>query len=291
MTRTYNYYTIDVFTQQIFGGNPLAVFPDAQGLTTSQMQQIAREFNLSETVFVLPPEKPIHTHRLRIFTPFAELPFAGHPTLGTAYLLSRIKPTSSLVFEEGVGTIRVKIEPETGYTELTSTTTPEYQKTLPETRDLAQILNINPADILDIAAVSCGLPFLFIHLTNLEVIGQVKLNLPLWEQILSCYWSPHLYLFTRETVAKEADIHARMFAPALGISEDPATGSGATALAAYLVKDNLHSSGTLEWIIEQGLEMGRPSLLKASADCQDSQLYSIRVGGNSVLVSEGRIFL
>ena len=289
MTKTYNFYTLDVFTQNIFGGNPLCVFPDAQGLNTSEMQQIAQEFNLSETVFVFPPQNPSHTHRLRIFTPKTELMFAGHPTLGTAYLLSKINPTSSLIFEEGVGTIRVKVDLDTGYSELTSTQTPEYDDQYPEITKIAQILDINPEDILDCGAVSCGLPFLFINLRNLAVIGKARLNLSLWSDILSSYWAPHLYLFTRETIAKDVDIHARMFAPGLGITEDPATGSGATALAAYLAKSS--PQGTLEWVIEQGIEMGRPSLLKATADCHNNQIQTIRVGGNSVLVSEGRIFL
>lgn len=292
------FYTVDVFTNQVFGGNPLAVFPEAEGLTAIQMQQIAREFNLSETVFVLRPQNPEATHRLRIFTPQTELPFAGHPTLGTAYVIGRLSSMSSVIFEEGVGLIRVEIERKNGspvYTELASTSMPEYGPKPPETGQLAQLLGLDIQDIgidnYQPAAVSGGVPFLFVPLRNLEAINKARLNRQVWEEILSSYWAPQIYLFTWETINSEVDLHARMFAPGLGIEEDPATGSAAVALGGYLAMNNSTLQGTQQWQIEQGLEMGRPSLLRLTTTFSEGKLISIKVGGGSVLVSEGRLFI
>ncbi|ELR97946.1 PhzF family phenazine biosynthesis protein [Gloeocapsa sp. PCC 73106] len=292
------FYTVDVFTNQIFGGNPLAVIPEAKGLTGEQMQRIAKEFNLSETVFVLPPQNPENSYRLRIFTPQTELPFAGHPTLGTAYILSLISPVSSLIFEEGVGPITVAIALENGvpvYTELLSAQMPEYGPSPPEIEELAPVLGLDPQDIgvdnYQPAAVSCGLPFLFVPLRNLNAIARARLNRQLWERVLASYWAPHVYLFTRETLAPEVDIHARMFAPALGIEEDPATGSAAAALGGYLAINNSVLEGKKQWQIEQGIEMGRPSRLRVTTIFSGGQITAIKVGGSSVLVSEGHLIV
>jgi trans-2,3-dihydro-3-hydroxyanthranilate isomerase len=296
----YQFYTADVFTDHVFGGNQLAVFPKAGGLDTGQMQKVAREFNLSETVFVFPPETPQGTRRLRIFTPGVELPFAGHPTVGTAFVLSAIGEIPlqgemiEIVFEEGVGPVPVKIFAERGrpvYTELTAAKLPEFGPEPPAIADLAAMLSLEAADLLAGAmkpqAVSCGIPFLFIPLRNREVLGRAKLNRDLWERFLSRYWAPSVYLLTDDPELQGSDWRSRMFAPAMGIEEDPATGAAATALAGYLGICDQFSDGTLKWVVEQGFEMGRPSLIKVEADKKQDKITEIRVGGASVLVSEG----
>ena len=302
VTMSYQFYTVDVFTNQIFGGNPLAVFPDAQGLETSQMQQIAREFNLSETVFVLPPETSEGTYRLRIFTPGTELPFAGHPTVGTAYLLAAIGAISltgdvtKVMFEEGVGTIPVSIHSfnnQPTFTQLSAAKMPEFGTQTPSTIELASVLSLDPSDLLtedwSVQAVSCGVPFLFIPLRNRTTLAKAHLNLSQWNSLLASSWAPHVYLFTPDAELYDSDFRVRMFAPAMGIPEDPATGAAATAFAGYLSSRETLQTGRLHWVIEQGFEMGRPSLLYVEAELENNQVTAIRVGGNSVLVSKGEM--
>ena len=302
----YQFYTADVFTQQTFGGNPLAVFPQAQGLNPQQMQKIAGEINYSETVFVLPPETAEGTRRLRIFTPKAELPFAGHPTVGTAYVLASIgeivldQSEITIIFEEGVGPIPVTILSESGkptYTELTAAQLPEFGSTVPDIEDLAEMLSLKPEDFLmgDYApqAVSCGLPFLFIPLKSQEALAQATLKRDRWESILANDWASCVYLFTVETISQSgflrsqsAAVRSRMFAPSLGIEEDPATGSAAAALGGYLgIRDQ--RNGLLQWQIEQGIEMGRPSSLIVKTFKKEGFIQKICVGGSSVMVIQG----
>ncbi|WP_013321140.1 PhzF family phenazine biosynthesis protein [Gloeothece verrucosa] len=296
----YQFLTADVFTDQIFGGNPLAVFPKAEGLTSAQMQLIAKEFNYSETVFVLPPETPQGTRKLRIFTPGAELPFAGHPTVGTAYILAAIEDIplsdeiSTIIFEEGVGPVPVKIHTSGGkpvYTELTAAQLPEFGPLPPCIPELAAVLSITPGDFLEgqytPQAVSCGVPFLFIPVKNRQILGQVQLNREQWKRVLENYWANSVYVFCFDPELAGSDLRSRMFAPALGVEEDPATGSAATALAGYLGIRNPLSDGRLSWRVEQGFEMGRPSLLQVEADKKAGEIIQIRVGGASVLVSQG----
>ena len=296
----YQYYTADVFCDRIFGGNPLAVFPRAEGLNVKQMQQIAKEFNLSETVFVFPPTTPTGTRRLRIFTPAAELPFAGHPTIGTAYILGTIgeialtDAITTIVFEEGVGPIPVKIRAEVGkpvYCELKAAKLPEFGPEPPSIAELAAMLSLETADLLDgenrPQAVSCGVPFLYIPLRDRDALKRAQLNQERWKQLLSNYWASSVYIFCYDRELEGSHLRARMFAPAMGLAEDPATGAAATALAGYLGIRDRKSDGTLKWVIEQGFEMGRPSILQVEADKENNQIAEIRVGGTSVSVSEG----
>lgn len=296
----YRFHTADVFTDQIFGGNPLAVFPQAGGLKAAQMQKVAAEFNFSETTFVFPPETSQGTRRLRIFTPKGELPFAGHPTVGTAHVLSAIGdiPLSggeaNAVFEEGVGAVPVTIRGVGGkptYAELTAPQLPEFGPEPPPLEQLAALLSLEVGDLLlgeyGPQAVSCGVPFLFLPLRDREALARVRLDRQRWQDLLADFWAPSLYLFCADGERSGVDWRARMFAPAMGIEEDPATGSAATALAGYLGSRHAAASGQLRWLVEQGVEMGRPSLLQVEADKVEGTLGAIRVGGASVLVSEG----
>ncbi|AGY57276.1 PhzF family phenazine biosynthesis protein [Gloeobacter kilaueensis] len=293
----YRYYTADVFTDQIFGGNPLAVFPDARAIDPEQMQHIAREFNLSETVFVLPPEQG-GTRRLRIFTPQVELPFAGHPTVGTAFVLAAIGDISltgertEIVFEEGVGPVPVTVEARNSQPvscTLSAAQMPEYGPEPPAAADLAAVLSLETRAIAAPArAISCGVPFLFVPITNLDALGRIRLELTQWQRVLGGAWASMIFAFVVGADPERADyLRARMFAPSVGVLEDPATGSAVTALAGYLALEDPLVHGTCSYLVEQGVEMGRPSFLNLQYDLQDGQLTAIRVGGRVVLVSKG----
>ncbi len=301
----YQFYTADVFTDRVFGGNPLAVLTDARGLSTEAMQQITREFNLSETVFVLPPEHPAHTRRLRIFTPGAELPFAGHPTVGTAYVLAQIgaldlsqNPTQ-IIFEEGVGPVPVSIQIKAGRpvsAQLTAARLPQAGPPPSSAADLATMLGLESSDIRQdqyapAAFSSGGTPFTIIPLTSRSALARAKLHLDRWEALLANSWAPEVYPICFDPELPGSDLRVRMFAPAIGIAEDPATGAAATALGGYLAARAAQSDDPLRWVVEQGFEMGRPSILNVEADLANGALAAVRVGGQSVMVSEGWISL
>lgn len=293
------YHTLDVFTDRVFGGNPLAVFPDGRGVSAERMQRIAREFNLSETVFVLPPDDPAHTRRVRIFNPSAELPFAGHPTVGTAFLLAALGEVplagsgTRIVFEEGVGPVPVRVEARDGrpvYAELTAARLPEHGPPPPPRAEVAAVLGLAERDVLDgewaPAGVSCGVPFLFVAVRG-EALARARVDPARWEARLAGWWAPHLYVISYDPELSGPEVRARMFAPAMGIPEDPATGAAASALAGYLAERTGAAEGTVRWTVRQGVEMGRPSLLRVEADVRGGAVEAVRVGGAAVRVSEG----
>jgi len=294
--------TLDVFTDTRFGGNQLAVFPDARGLDSDQMATIAREFNLSETAFVLPPDDPAHTRRVRIFTPAGELPFAGHPTIGTAHALAALGhipltgDLTRIVFEEGVGPVPVSIRSRGGvptFAELSVAKLPETGAPPPSRSALAELLSIEVADLTggtwSPQSVSTGVPFLFIPVRDRNVLKRARIKLDRWEAILKASWAPEVFVFSRDPERDGSHIRARMFAPGLGIGEDSATGSAAAALGGYLGARDAAKDGTLRWVVEQGFEMGRPSILEVEADKADGKITAIRVGGASVMVSRGEM--
>jgi trans-2,3-dihydro-3-hydroxyanthranilate isomerase len=293
-----------VFTDRPFGGNALAVFPDARGISDARMQQTARELNLSETVFVLPPEDPQHTRRLRIFTPGMELPFAGHPTVGTAFVLAAAAevplagPEARVVFEEGVGPVPVTIRAEGGrpvFSQLTAAKLPEFGPPTPSILELAEMISLRPADLLDgegaaedhPEAVSCGVPFLYIPLRDRGAVGRARLRMDRWEAFAAGSWATEVYVFARDPELPGSHLRSRMFAPRMGVPEDPATGAATASFGGYLASRAPERDGTLHWVIEQGFEMGRPSILHLEVDKQDGRITAVRVGGSSVLMSEG----
>ncbi len=304
-SRAFPFVTADVFTTRQFGGNQLAVFPNAAGLDPELMPRIAREFNFSETTFVLPPADPRHTRRVRIFTPGGELPFAGHPTVGTAFVLATIgdiKLTGSetrIIFEEGVGPVPVMIRSENGkpgFAQLTVAKLPEVGPPPPSTHDLARMLGLDADDILDggtVApeAVSCGVPFLFVPVSDRITLGRARVRLDDFEKVMRGYWAPEVFVFCDEPELPGSHYRARMFAPGLGVPEDPATGGACAAFGGYLGSRDKRQDATLRWVVEQGFEMGRPSLLEVEVDKKGGAITSVRVGGNSVLVSRGEFFV
>lgn len=302
---SFRYVTADVFTNRQFGGNQLAVFPDARAIPEELLPHIAREFNFSETTFVYPPRDARHTRRVRIFTPGSELPFAGHPTVGTAFVLATIGEIAltgeltSIVFEEGVGPVPVTIRAVNGtpdYAQLTVGKLPEFGPPPPATAELARMLGLEPRDVLTGAvapeAVSCGLPFLFVPVKNREALGRARGRADDFERVLGGYWSTkEVFVFCGEPELEGSHYRARMFAPVIGVAEDPATGSACAAFGGYLGKRDARVEGTLRWVVEQGFEMGRPSLLEVEVDKRAGAITSVRVGGNSVLVSKGEFFV
>lgn len=302
---TLRFHTLDVFTDRRFGGNPLAVVFGGDGLPEATMQVIAREFNLSETVFVLPTTDPGATHRVRIFTPARELPFAGHPTIGTAILLALLGEAPAaeggarVVLEEGVGLVPVVMrlaggQPE--FAQLTTARLPEVGPPPPPAADLAAMLSLPPEAVIDDArdrpeAHSCGLPYLMIPVKDRAALARALMVEDRWRRLLRAYWTRAVYVFCRDPEPPGSAIRARMFAPEVGIVEDPATGSAAVGLAGYLAPREATRSGTLRWTLEQGFEMGRPSLLYLEADVADGAVRAVRLGGAAVTVAEGTLRL
>lgn len=305
--RSYRFHTLDVFTEHVFGGNPLAVLTDARGLSDDEMMRVTREFNLSETVFVFPPEDIAHTARVRIFTPGSELPFAGHPTVGTAFLLvasgivraEHQDGDTRVVLEEGVGPVAVTVRVQDGVpvsAELTAAQLPEVRRSAPDvppTHEIATVLGVEPdaigAGALAPAAVSCGVPYLLVPLRDQGEVTRARFDVSAWERFVAPHWAHAVYLFDGSAAERGQTIRARMFAPHLGIGEDPATGSAAATLAGYLALASEKRDGTLAWRVDQGVEMGRPSRLELSADVHDGKVTAVRVAGSAVLVSEGTL--
>ena len=293
----YRYFTCDVFTDRAFCGNPLAVLPDARGLTDAQMQSIAREFNYSETTFVLPPDDPRHAARVRIFTPGGELPFAGHPTIGTAFVLACTgalpREAAEIVFEEGVGPVPVAIFRDgdrVTHCRLTAAQLPEQGPPAPSAAALAGMLSLADGEVLAGAACwSCGVPFLVVPVASLGALSRCALDLPRWRELLAGYPTQKVYPVARIDPLRW---RVRMFAPGLGVAEDPATGSAAASFAGWLAQQlPQQRDGTLAVRLEQGIEMGRPSELHVEFDRREGSITAVRVGGSAVLFGEGTLAL
>lgn len=285
--------TLDVFTDEAYGGNPLAVVLGGAELDRAQMQSIAREFNLSETVFVLPATHPDAILRLRIFTPFEELPFAGHPTVGAACLLATmgLVPRGDdvhFVLEEGIGLVNLRVQRRPGdpaYAELTAAQAPEFGPAT-AANAIAETLGLSESDLGPgtPSVVNCGLPMLLVPLRAPELLAGITTDFTRLPHLLRSCAAHSLYVHVQ---GYEGEQRARMFSP--GIGEDPATGSAALALAARLATDAPQAEGTLSWTVHQGEEMGRPSRLFISADKTAGRVSALRVGGHAVSIMEGHL--
>lgn len=288
----YRYYICDVFTDSLFGGNPLAVVPDARGLDARQMQRIAREFNFSETTFVLPPEGS-GDRRLRIFTPKVEVPFAGHPNVGTAYVLAatgELDGRDGVVFEETAGSVPVSIRRD-GVRIRCELAAPE-QLTLSEPASLelvAAALSLEPEDIVTDThlprAASVGLPFILVELADPETLARARIDHEVFGMLAGEGLPPDIHMYVKN--GGDYDLRARMFAPLDGVPEDPATGSANCALAALLAHYADDDEGEYNWRILQGREMGRPSVLEARAEKHGGAVSGVWIGGESVMFAEG----
>jgi trans-2,3-dihydro-3-hydroxyanthranilate isomerase len=292
------FFTLDVFTATRFVGNPLAVVLDADGLDAKAMQAIAREFNLPETVFVYPASDRGRRARVRIFTPARELPFAGHPTVGTAVLLAHLDGgagSREIVLEEGVGPVTCLVHPGSGggSAGFDIPRPPERLGAVRDAARLAAALGLKASDLGCENFVpenwSAGNAFSFVPVRGLEAIGRARPDMARWGEAFGAGDPPGAFLFCREVADPQNSFHARMFAPAMGIIEDPATGSAAAAFAGVLAASAGLADGRHAFAIEQGHEMGRPSLLRLWLTMHASKLAVATVGGDAVIVSEGTI--
>ena len=296
----FRYVTCDVFTAERFGGNQLAVFPDARGIPEELMLPITREFNYSETTFVFPAREAANTRHVRIFTPGGEVPFAGHPTVGTAHVLASIGEIAltgdltKIVFEEGVGPVPVTIRSRHGvpeFCQLSVAKLPEIGPPPPDIAALAAVLGLGAEELLggewEPEALSCGLPFLFVPVRDLGAVARARVKIDVWEATLAGTWAPEIFVFARGGERAGSDFHARMFAPGISVPEDPATGSANAALAGYLAARADLRDGMLRWRVEQGFEMLRPSIVEVEADVVAGMVTGVRVGGGTVVVCEG----
>jgi trans-2,3-dihydro-3-hydroxyanthranilate isomerase len=290
------FVTLDVFTDRRLAGNPLAVVLDADGLEAAAMQAIAREFNHPETVFVLPAADPAHRARLRIFTPGRELPFAGHPTVGTAVQLARLDggmAARDIVVEEGIGPVRCRVEPVEGghgRARFALPQLPVAAGAAPDDAAIASVFGLLPRD-LGVGAMrpsvwSAGMAVTFVPVASLDVVRRCR---PESERLIATFGDGAVYVFSAETVEPRHAFHARMFAPGLGVPEDPATGAAAAALAGLLGAHARLPDGEHAVAIEQGYEMGRPSLIELTMEISGGKLAAATIGGGAVVVTEGVI--
>ena len=304
-TRSLKFYQADVFTSQPFGGNPVAVFPDADGLTDDELQQIAREMNLSETVFVFPPTDPAAVARLRIFTPTQEIPFAGHPVLGTFYVLAQLgrisiqEPVTPVVQECNIGLFSVELHAEQSRVVrvVMSQPKPEFLDPINAVDDVYLIglaLSLPKHVIADtkwpLQVVSTGLPVLIVPVRTLTAVRSINPDASAIINVCERFGANGIMVFTTVTVESFASVHARMFAPKIGILEDPATGSAGGALGAYLVQNGVVEVGpTTDILIEQGYEIDRPSRILVQVESDDDVIQGVKVGGHCVMVVEGTL--
>lgn len=298
------YAIVDVFTQIPFQGNPLAVVLDGEGLTAGAMQAIAAEFNLSETVFVLAPEDPANTASIRIFTPSVELPFAGHPTVGTAVFLAKRamsaveQPTDMAVaLEEKVGLVRAGVVVQPGRLGHATFMLPELPEEVASTISRAHIgaaLGLDEDDIgfddYKPAIYSAGVPFSLVPVGSLDALKRMKPNPAAWERAFEVAGRDNAFVYARGGVSEGAVFHARMFWPKAGISEDPATGSAIAAFAGAIMDFEKLADGCHSFLIEQGYEMGRASNIMLEIDVEGGELFAARIGGSAVIVAEGTLY-
>ena len=306
--KEYRFIQVDVFTDRPFGGNPLAVFPEAEGLTTEEMQRLAREMNLSETTFVLPPQAPGADFKVRIFTPAAELPFAGHPVVGTHWVLAHLgrvalrEPLTQVRFELGVGVLPADLHVRGGQVQRVVMThaQPAFLDTLSDVAELALGLNLPPDAIsgsgLPVQVVSTGIPAMMVPVRSLPEVQGLdfsRLNTAALNRVCHQLHTEDVMVFTLQTERPESNVHARNFAPLLGVPEDPATGSASGAMGAYLVHHrSVPISGpTARILSEQGAEIGRPSQVFIEVDLRGPDIAAVRVGGQVVPVIEGAVRL
>jgi trans-2,3-dihydro-3-hydroxyanthranilate isomerase len=302
------YHLVDVFTDRQFGGNPLAVFTDGEGVSDELMQLIAKEMNLSETTFVLPPADAANHFRVRIFTPAQELPMAGHPTVGTTYVLARERMIDSpaggdaagattIRLEEGVGPIPVDITWKDGAADFIemSQPLPTFGPRVEDAAAVARMLSLEASDVderLPVEVVSCGVPFLFVPLKSLDAARRARPRIDAIERVLG-ELPREVFVFTTETEFDGSGVHSRMFAPGLGVTEDPATGGASGPLGCYLLRHGVirPAGGELDVTSEQGIEMGRPSFIRIRVAHEGEAITRVRVGGRCRFVGGGHLEL
>ena len=304
MSKSYRYLHLDVFSDRPFGGNQLAVFLDGRGLTIPAMQAIANEMNFSETTFVLPAERNDTDARLRVFTPATELPIAGHPTIGSTFALARsgvIAPDrDQFVFGLGIGPVPVELDwrnGELGFVWMTQPL-PTFSTPFDNLRCVAAALEVPESVVADtrlpLQVVSCGVPFLMVPMTTRRAVDSATLNVTAYDELIRSLpvEASGVFLFSTERGADKANVYSRMFAPQIGVLEDPATGVASGPLGCYLVRHNMVSAAAARSVLSlQGVKMGRPSQVHISIGVEGGDIRSVRVGGAAVLAGEGTLYI
>ena len=304
MPRSYRYLHLDVFTDRVFGGNQLAVVLDGRGLSAETMQAIAKEMAFSETTFVLPPERDGTDVRMRIFTPAEELPMAGHPTIGSTFALARsgvIEPgRERFVFGLGIGPVPVSLtwhDENLTFAWMTQSS-PTFGEPLADRAGAAAALGLSEAAVagkgLPVQVVSCGLPFLFVPLATRRAVDSATIDREAFDALVRSANAKAygVFLFSPEPGRDKANAYSRMFAPDLGVAEDPATGSASGPLGCYLVRHKVVSPDKAGSMLSlQGVKMGRPSHVHVSIGMTNDEISSVRVGGESVLAGEGTLYV
>ena len=296
------YVVYDVFTDKVLTGNPLGVLLDCEGLDTDAMQRIAREFNLSESTFVGPPEDAKHKARVRIFTPDYEMPFAGHPTVGTAIALAELAGNTSpqiFVLEENIGPVVCAVGHSNGtsFAEFSLAKLPEALPFSADANVVGAALGLDPQDIgfenHRVSYWSAGVPYVAVPVSGLKAAAKVRFDNAAWMEISPAKSGSavtYVYCYCRETVHHDSAFHSRMFVPGNPSFEDPATGSAAAAFAGAVAHFDKPVDGTTRLWIEQGIEMGRPSRIRLEIDMAKGAIDSARIGGQAVKVAEGTLF-
>jgi trans-2,3-dihydro-3-hydroxyanthranilate isomerase len=302
--RLLKFYQADVFTNMPFGGNPVAVVPDTIGLSDPELQQIAREMNLSETVFVMAATDPAAAAKLRIFTPSQEIPFAGHPVLGTFFVLGLLarfplrEPVTRVCYECNIGTFPLELHVRNGEIRrvVMSQPKPQFLGTVEPVKDLfelAQALGLPKNQItvnFPVQVVSTGLPVIIVPVRSLTAVRSIVPDVTAIKDLCDRYGANGIMVFTTVTVEVLSSVHTRMFAPPIGVVEDPATGSASGALGAYLVHNGvIEVAPVTEIIAEQGYEIDRPSRILIQVESDDDVIQDVKVGGQAVLVIEGTL--
>ncbi|MFN0264229.1 PhzF family phenazine biosynthesis protein [Tepidamorphus sp. 3E244] len=292
------YAVLDVFTDKALTGNQLAVVFDSEGLDGERMQAIAAEFNLSETVFVMEPERPAHSAKVRIFTPGRELPFAGHPTVGTSIILALEKYGGTgmkdgiIVLEEQIGSVRcgVKLRENAGFAEFDIPKLPSEPQQAGDRDLIAAGIGLEPSEIgfenHKPMVCDAGVTFTFVPVRDMARLNRAKASGRAFEE---AFGSNGAFIYTRDTASEANDFQARMFAPQHGILEDPATGSAAAALAGIIHKFDQPRKGMTRYRIEQGYAMGRPSIIELELEVGNNALSAVRIGGNAVVIARGEL--
>ena len=304
-SRTLAFYQADVFTDVVFGGNPVAVFPQAPDLSNGEFQQIAREMNLSETVFVRPPTQSGARFKLRIFTPTHEIPFAGHPVLGTCHVLGTLRhfpiqePITRIQYECNIGVFSAELYVLRGVIDRVVMSQPIPQfidlvENVEDLFDIARALGLNRTDIANspfpVEVVSTGLPVMIVPVRTLTAVKSIVTDHAAIAEICGRFGANGMMVFSTMTVEQWSTVHTRMFADPIGVGEDPATGSASGALGAYLVKNGVVEVGpTTEIVAEQGYEIDRPSRILIHVFSDDDMIQSVKVGGQVVMVAEGKM--
>ncbi len=302
---TIDYYIADVFTNEIFSGAQIAVFPNSDKLTDQQMASIANEMNLSETVFVSNPSEEASTRKMRVFSPLAEIDFAGHPIIATAFVLATcgdVKLTddlTKLTFEQNAGDIEVNISSSKGkptFVQFTSVVSSVIDRYTPSVAELAEFLSINVDDIdtkkFSTRLVSCGFPYLVVPVWNYETVRNAKFNFASWSQSSAPHTAAQeILLFSAKTPYKDSNFNARLLGPNIGVHDDPPVGSAMPAFLSYLASFDFTQQGTHAFAVDRGDEKSRRSVLNIEMDHKGLPDLTLRIGGEAVMVAEGKMHL